>query len=607
MSNSPHTISVLLVFRNCPKYKADRKSPDALIEYLPATSSQSNVYSITADNISEVAEKIRQTSPDLIIHYGLGAGVLWEGNFNQWNDSGEVIEIDTLSDNHTLDELFYTEKYLFTTFFDLIKEKMLAIDMEKSRPSKLLVATTKKQLQEIKERCFDEPFGFDTETNFLNPFLRTIDPQILCYSIAWPSDEELGWCIPANEQHIKTGNCEFSFADVQATMRKIFFESEQVKFAHNLAFDLLALFECFDGAIVKNATIDTMLLCNIYHNAGKSAKLADNLCLVDMPSYKDPVKAYVDNIKSKKAKAATGFADVPLSVIAPYAAMDAIAVARLFNFFRKNLGKTQWELYYNIAYKILKTSFELCYEGYTISKDRYYYTKHKVEKEVDSAYKSVIATVSEHIPAEFNINSSDQVADLFYNKLQLPVTSKTNKGKPSVDEKALNNLMLFHPVIFKLLRFKKTIKLYNTYVTTYPNVLGQGARCYKKTQRWTINSQYKQTNRTARLSASNLPGHAGTDKTGGNVLVLPGSGSLVKHYFGPEPVIEKENDLFDAILEQLKTTDAESYNKFMEWSSHDASIKFSVTKQKKAAAEAKRKQINDAAKEVISDDTDQSD
>jgi len=141
--------------------------------------------------------------------------------------------------------------------------------------------------------------------------------------------------------------------------------------------------------------------------------------------------------------------------------------------------------------------------------------------------------------------------------LNLPVFHKTKKTKSaSTDQKALDDLILFHPFIFKLSKLKKLLKLYSTYsYRGYKGVLNEGSRSYKRVGHWTINSQYKQTNRTARLGSTNFTQHHGITKTGGPILTLPAQGSMVKHIFNPNIVSEAENILFDKILAKLPEQD----------------------------------------------------
>ncbi len=66
--------------------------------------------------------------------------------------------------------------------------------------------------------------------------------------------------------------------------------------------------------------------------------------------------------------------------------------------------------------------------------------------------------------APVNPNSPQQLAALLFDKLQLPVSHKTQKGKRSTDEETLRTLGSRHPVVEKLLSFRELSKLQSTYV-----------------------------------------------------------------------------------------------------------------------------------------------
>ena len=562
------TIKILLLCNMYEEYKELKQIKELEIFVPKPPSCKLQVTKIVQSHTNNLAEKIYDINPDLIIQYGLGAGLLWDSTELTIQDSTYTV----INDNHTYDELFFTAKYMYETFFDILKKEIEQIDLKKSFPTKLKIATTKEDLEYVKNRCFNEAFGFDTETNFLNPFVKDPEPQLVCFSIAWLSDEEEGWCIPTNDALIASGKCEFTKEEALKCAEEIFFESPSGCYIHNAAYDLLVLWELFGGKQPKKFMADTMLLLYLYHNASKSAALKENTDLIQLPAYKDPIKDWISNQPKVKGKK-LGFEDVPLSIIGPYAAMDAIAVVRLVNFLKQNLDKTLWKFYFKIPHQVLLVSNELCWEGYTLSKERYYYSQFSIEKEIKTAYNDVIASIDKHIvnKEEFNLNSPLQLREILFKKLKLPVFNKTDKGVPATSQKALDDLILFHPVIFKLSKFRKLIKLYGTYIKGYSEgVLNTGSRVYKKTDSWIINGQYKQINRTARLASSNLTGHNGKEKKGGNVLTLPAQGSMIKHYFIPTPIAELENKLYSKIIENLSEEDKQ---KFIEAKNKDLSEK----------------------------------
>lgn len=556
-----------------------------LLEYVHKPASCTlDVVAIKRTSSEGLAEVIVKEEPDLIINYGLNHGCFW-------SDSPQLINgtlYPILMNNNSFNELFYTEKVMYSSLFDEIKAKISDIDSFKSMPSKLRIATTIEDLEYITNKCMTEPFGLDTETNFLNPFVKDPAPQVLCYSIAWLSDEEEGWCIPMNQNLIDSGQCKFTMAQSKAYAEKIFFESPQSMYIQNGAYDLLLLYELFDGRQPKNFAGDTMLLLNLYHHANKSCALKENTDIINLPAYKDPIKQWIEEQPKVKGKK-MGFADVPLSIIGPYAAMDAIAVCRLINFMKKHLARSLWKFYYMAPHKVLQTANELCWEGYTISRDRFNYTKFILESEIETSYKDARGSIKEHINEEFNIGSPKQLSEILFEKLKLPVFNKTPKGVAATSAKALDDLILFHPFIFKLARVRKLLKLYSSYsIKGYTGVLNTGSRQRKRTGNWTLNAQYNQTNRTARLASRNFNGHTESVKKGGNILTLPAQGSLVKHYFIPSNVAEIENSLYQEILDCLPKDKQEEF-KLLE--SEDKSVIIKPVIPEKVKVEKPKKGI----------------
>jgi DNA polymerase-1 len=64
----------------------------------------------------------------------------------------------------------------------------------------------------------------------------------------------------------------------------------------------------------------------------------------------------------------------------------------------------------------------------------------------------------------FNINSTQQLRDLLFERLRLPVLKKTPKGAPSTDASVLQKMVDQHPVVQHLLAYRELEKLRSTYV-----------------------------------------------------------------------------------------------------------------------------------------------
>lgn len=74
----------------------------------------------------------------------------------------------------------------------------------------------------------------------------------------------------------------------------------------------------------------------------------------------------------------------------------------------------------------------------------------------------------------FNVNSTDQLRTILFEKLQLPVIKKTSTGKPSTDASVLTKLE--HPVVDALLEYREAEKLRSTYVDGYLPLIDHDGR-----------------------------------------------------------------------------------------------------------------------------------
>ncbi|MEX2135138.1 MAG: DNA polymerase I [Acidimicrobiia bacterium] len=78
----------------------------------------------------------------------------------------------------------------------------------------------------------------------------------------------------------------------------------------------------------------------------------------------------------------------------------------------------------------------------------------------------------------FNVNSTDQLRHILYEKLELPVLKKTSTGKPSTDQSVLKKLS--HPVVEALLEYREYEKLRSTYVDGYLPLIEPDGRIHTR-------------------------------------------------------------------------------------------------------------------------------
>ncbi len=78
----------------------------------------------------------------------------------------------------------------------------------------------------------------------------------------------------------------------------------------------------------------------------------------------------------------------------------------------------------------------------------------------------------------FNVNSTDQLRQILFEKLELPVLKKTSTGKPSTDQSVLKKLN--HPVVEALLEYREYEKLRSTYVDGYLPLIEADGRIHTR-------------------------------------------------------------------------------------------------------------------------------
>ena len=106
----------------------------------------------------------------------------------------------------------------------------------------------------------------------------------------------------------------------------------------------------------------------------------------------------------------------------------------------------------------------------------------------------IVTDIHTHAGTPFNINSTQQLADVLFNKLGLPTAKKTKTGF-STDVGVLEALQGQHPIIDALLEYRQMSKLKSTYVDALPTLI------HPDTGR--VHTSYNQTvTATGRLSSS---------------------------------------------------------------------------------------------------------
>lgn len=101
----------------------------------------------------------------------------------------------------------------------------------------------------------------------------------------------------------------------------------------------------------------------------------------------------------------------------------------------------------------------------------------KLSVEYDSEIKKLHKKIIENAGEEFNINSPKQLSHILFEKLKLPVISKTKTGY-STDAEVLSKLSKLHPVPNFIIKYREYSKLKSTYIDALPDLISNDGRIH---------------------------------------------------------------------------------------------------------------------------------
>lgn len=124
------------------------------------------------------------------------------------------------------------------------------------------------------------------------------------------------------------------------------------------------------------------------------------------------------------------------------------------------------KLYFDIEGPLVRVLAKMEFRGVNV--DKAYLDSLIYEYEVN--IKKLEGEIYNLCGQEFNINSPQQLSNILYRKLGLPVVKKTKTGL-STDAGTLISICDKHPVVEKILDYREKVKLKNTYIDVLPGLI----------------------------------------------------------------------------------------------------------------------------------------
>ncbi len=220
---------------------------------------------------------------------------------------------------------------------------------------------------------------------------------------------------------------------------------------------------------------------------GKGVKLKNSDFDVMLASYvADPAKVVnLDNLYSY-----SGIVGVDTAKADQKAAMCVSSVKKAYADFSRIIADNgQEKLFYEIEMPTSEVLSEMEIAGFKLNREGLRAFSDELEARLEERKANIYALAD----CEFNINSTKQLAEVLFEKLDLPAIKKTKSGF-STDAETLERLRPYHPIINEILEYRLVAKLRSTYTDALLDVADQNGR---------IHTSFKQAfTLTGRLSSA---------------------------------------------------------------------------------------------------------
>jgi DNA polymerase-1 len=288
----------------------------------------------------------------------------------------------------------------------------------------------------------------DTETTSEDPHRA----ELVGISFSW--EKHQATYLPLGHRYLGAPR-QLSMESALERVKALLQDESIKKIGQNIKYDALVLRRY--GIELKGIHFDTMVASYVLNPSLRQHNLdhlAQRFLGHKMISYSDVVG---------KGKGAGNFSAVEVEAAMAYSCEDADITLRLMQMMDEQLhsDKNQ-DLFYELEMKLVPVLMDMEWHGIKIDVPFFKDMSKRFSGQLQAVEKEIYAEAG----MEFNINSSQQLGFVLFEKLQLPVQKRTTKTKAySTDVKVLNKLASLPYKIPKLLlRYRTLSKLKSTYL-----------------------------------------------------------------------------------------------------------------------------------------------
>ncbi len=322
--------------------------------------------------------------------------------------------------------------------------------------------------------------SIDTETTSQDPL------EAKLVGISFSCEEKKAYYLPIAHLYLGVPS-QLGWQEVLEIIKDVLEDDQIKKVGQNIKYDAEVL--KLHGIDLKGIYFDTMIASYVINPGFRQHNLdylAQHYLNYKMISFSEVLG---------KGKNAHNFSEVEVEKAKEYSCEDADIALRLWQILDERLKSDKNEaLFYDLEMKLLPVLMDMEMIGIKI--DSVFFQQ--MSALFAGQLKEIEKEIFDEAGMEFNINSPQQLGEVLFEKLKLPVQKKTAKSKRySTDVKVLKKLCAFpHKTPKLMLRYRTLSKLKSTYLDALVKIVD--------TTTGRIHTSYNQTvAATGRLSSSN--------------------------------------------------------------------------------------------------------
>ena len=314
-------------------------------------------------------------------------------------------------------------------------------------------------------------FAFDTETTSVDPMWASL----VGMSFSWKKGQ--GWYIPTP---IPDGT---STEEVVGLLKPLL-QGKYTIVGQNIKYDAVVMAR--HGLKIHGELFDTMVAH--YLLAPEGQHNLDVLARTFLNYRPIPISDLIGTGKQQRS-----MRDVAIEQVGPYACEDADITLQLAVVLHNELEKNGLiEMARRLEFPLIHVLTDMELAGVRIDT----VILEEITAQLDRQLHQYELDIYDAAGEEFLIGSTQQLGYILFDKLGLPVVTKTSTGRPSTKENVLETLSIQHPLPGLILDWRRLAKLKSTYTDSL------GRLIHPETGR--VHTSFNQTvAATGRLSSSN--------------------------------------------------------------------------------------------------------